>query len=95
MGVYAPAPGFNTVMALAVASLIFGYAGGFRPRVSEEDGMLVKGDTAQELNVQDRGEGRGPVVSLEILEDPWTPAWEVERIANAVGRRAEDLPGPG
>ena len=55
--------------------------------------MIVNGDAARELNVQDRGDGRDPLVSVEILEDPWTPAREVERIASAVSRRAEDAPG--
>ena len=55
--------------------------------------MIGNGDTARELNAQDRGEGRDPLISVEILEDPWTPAREVERIASAVGRRAEDAPG--
>ncbi len=56
--------------------------------------MMVKADAARELTVPDRGDGRDPLVSVEILEGPWTPAWEVARIANAVSRRAEDLPGP-
>ena len=56
--------------------------------------MMVKGDAAQELTVPDRGDGRDPPISVEILEDPWTTAWEVARIANAVSRRAEDPAGP-
>ncbi len=57
--------------------------------------MMVMADTARELTVPDREDGRGLLVSVEILEDPWTPAWEVERIASAVSRRAEDHPRPG
>ncbi len=56
--------------------------------------MMLMADTGREVNVQYRGEGRDPLVSVEILEDPWTPAWEVGRIAQAVSRRAEDLPRP-
>jgi hypothetical protein len=56
--------------------------------------MMVSGDTARELNVQGRGDGRDPLVSVEILEDPWTPPWEVARIAIAVRRREEDLARP-
>ncbi len=57
--------------------------------------MMVMADTARELTVPDRGEGCGPLVSVEILEDPWTPAWALERIANAASRSAEDHPRPG
>ncbi len=57
--------------------------------------MMVMADTGQELALQEGREGRDPLVSVEILEDPWTPAWEVERIARAVRRRAEDVPRPG
>ncbi len=57
--------------------------------------MMVVADTGQEFAVQEGREGRGPLVSVEILEDPWTPAWEVERIANAASRSAEDHPRPG
>jgi len=56
--------------------------------------MLVA-DTARELTVLGRGEGRDPLVSVEILEDPWTPALEVERIAFAVRQREEERAGLG
>jgi hypothetical protein len=56
--------------------------------------MLVA-DTARELSVPEKGEGRDPLVSAEILEDPWTPALEVERIALAVRQREEDRAGLG
>ncbi|HEY7676376.1 MAG TPA: hypothetical protein VIG69_04860 [Candidatus Methylomirabilis sp.] len=55
--------------------------------------MLTR-DTARELTVRDGGDGRDAPVSVEILEAPWTPALEVERIALAVRRREEDLAGP-
>jgi hypothetical protein len=56
--------------------------------------MMMMADTARELCVQDRGDGRDPLVSVEILEDPWTPPWEVARIALAVRRREEGLARP-
>ena len=56
--------------------------------------MMVLADIARELTVPGRGEGRDPLVSVEILEDPWTPAWEVERIALAVRLAGEDRAEP-
>ena len=29
-------------------------------------------------------------IPIEILEDPWTPAWEVTRIATEVARKAAE-----
>lgn len=39
---------------------------------------------------------RDPVspIPIEILEDPWTPAWEVARIATEAARRERE-PGTG
>ncbi len=31
-----------------------------------------------------------PPIPIEILEDPWTPAWEVARIATEVVRKAAE-----
>ncbi len=55
--------------------------------------MLTR-DTVREPDLQARGDGRDSLVSVEILEDPWTPAWEVERIALAVRRTGEGRAEP-
>lgn len=49
--------------------------------------MAANGVSMTESQVEASGEGRVPVVPIEILEDPWTPAAEVERIAADLARR--------
>ena len=55
--------------------------------------MTVTGDITREPNALHGADGGDFLVAIETLEDPWTPAWEVQRIASEVAQRAEDLLG--
>ncbi len=55
--------------------------------------MAVTGEITSEPNAPNGADGGDFLVPIEILEDPWTPAWELARIASEVAQRAEDLLG--
>jgi hypothetical protein len=49
--------------------------------------MAANGVPMTEPKAETSGKGRVPLVPIEILEDPYTPAAEVERIAADMARR--------